>query len=473
MASLRCDGAGLWLLQVVGTDGGRYSIRLGRIDKRQAEAVHRYVEDLVACKVSGEAPGPATGEWLAKVPDRIRAGLVRAGLAQERRRSVCPTVADWTARYMAGRSDLKPGTLRHLRQCADNLAAFLGPAKRLDEVTEAAAEQFRVFLKVDCKLGEGTVRRRLKRARQFFTAAVKARVLPENVFAGLRCGDFSDAGRFHFVTREEIAAVLAACPDSEWRLIFVLARFGGLRTPSEVLSLTWAGVNWERSRFAVRAAKTEDTGADGGTRFVPIFPELLPHLREAFEAAAPGAVYVVAKHRAENLRTQAARIIRAAGVAPWPKLFVNCRASAEIELCERFPQHVVAKWLGHSPAVALRHYLAVTEDHFRAAAEGVVHQKCSARDSNSVAGASEMQRAGFELGSAGRGAEGAARAAKMMQQVQAKTRKDLQDADAVEPAAERNPLNCEELRERAKPCENIENISKYELVTLTGLEPVS
>jgi hypothetical protein len=99
MASLRCDGAGLWLLQVVGADGNRYSIRLGRIDKRQAEAVHRYVEDLAACKVSGEAPGPATGEWLAEVPDRIRAGLVRAGLAQERRRSVCPTVADWTGCY--------------------------------------------------------------------------------------------------------------------------------------------------------------------------------------------------------------------------------------------------------------------------------------------------------------------------------------------------------------------------------------
>ena len=138
------------------------------------------------------------------------------------------------------------------------------------------------------------------------------------------------------------------------------------------MGLTWADVDWERARFAVRATKTADTGADGGTRHVPIFPELMPHLREAFERAEAGQVHVVGAHRlvGENLRTQMMRIIERAGLAVWPKLFQNCRATREIELCETFPEHVVAKWLGHSESVARRHYLSVTEGHYRRAAEG-------------------------------------------------------------------------------------------------------
>ena len=42
-----------------------------------------------------------------------------------------------------------------------------------------------------------------------------------------------------------------------------------------------------------------------------------------------------------NLRTQLMRILRRAGVATWPKLFHNLRASRETELAATFPLHVV------------------------------------------------------------------------------------------------------------------------------------
>ena len=99
---------------------------------------------------------------------------------------------------------------------------------------------------------------------------------------------------------------------------------------------------------------------------MPIFPELLPHLREAFEAAEPGTEYVVTRCRdgAVNLRTQLERIIRRAGLQPWPKLFHNMRATRETELAETFPLHVVCAWIGHSSAIAAKHYLPVTDEHF-------------------------------------------------------------------------------------------------------------
>jgi len=63
------------------------------------------------------------------------------------------------------------------------------------------------------------------------------------------------------------------------------------------------------------------------------------------------------------------RIIRKAGLKPWPKLFQNLRATRETELSEIFPSHVVCQWIGHTQEVAKKHYLQVTEDHFARAVE--------------------------------------------------------------------------------------------------------
>ena len=61
--------------------------------------------------------------------------------------------------------------------------------------------------------------------------------------------------------------------------------------------------------------------------------------------------------------------IERAGCKRWPKLFQNLRSSCETDLTSRFPLHVVAEWLGNTPEVATKHYLQVTEIHFRQATE--------------------------------------------------------------------------------------------------------
>jgi integrase len=172
----------------------------------------------------------------------------------------------------------------------------------------------------------------------------------------------------HFVSREDAQKVLAACPDVQWKLLFALSRYGGLRCPSEHLMLRWADVDWEKNRMLVHSPKTERH--DGGDcRFVPLFPELRPYLLDAFSQAEEGAEHVINRCRDSrtNLRTQMERIIKRAGVAPWPKLFHNLRSTRQTELTEKFPSHVVCAWLGNSRAVAQDHYLQVTDAHFAAA----------------------------------------------------------------------------------------------------------
>lgn len=377
MASITHDKAtGRRTIQVVCRDGKRRPIRLGKVPAKVAEAAKGHVEKLAAFLWTREAVPAETAEWVAGLPGLIRQRIEAAGLIgpdMAREKAGIPTLGEWLGTYLTGRLDVKAGTATFFGHTKRNLLEFLGEDTPLDEITPGDADEFRIHLTVKEDLADSTVRRRCRMAKQFFRAAVKKRLIAENPFADIKASDRPNDKRFYFVKPEQAQAILAACPDVEWRLIFALCRFGGLRCPSEVLRLTWADIDWSAGRFTVHASKTEHH-ADGGVRVVPIFPELAPHLQAAFDAAEPGQEYVVTRCRAAsvNLRTQLSRIIKRAGMVPWGKLFQNLRSTRETELAETFPIHTVCAWIGNSPRVADRHYLQVTEEHFARAVQKAV-----------------------------------------------------------------------------------------------------
>ena len=149
-------------------------------------------------------------------------------------------------------------------------------------------------------------------------------------------------------------------------------------------------MDWQRGRITVTSPKTEHH-AGGESRVIPIFPELRPYLEEAWEQAEPGTEWVLTRYRNTNvnLRTQLLRIIRRAGLTPWPKLFQNLRSTRQTELEESYPSHVVCAWLGNSESVARKHYLQVTDDHYQRAGGDVAEadskapqKRCKKRCSN-------------------------------------------------------------------------------------------
>lgn len=270
------------------------------------------------------------------------------------------------------------------RQAERALVRFFGAERTLTSITAGDAEDFERWLKTgdartvryaERKASEGlapnTVRKRISDAKQFFEDAVRRDLLVKNPFARLKGSVGSNRARDYFLTRDHAAKILAACPDAEWRLIFALSRFGGLRCPSEHLALTWDCIDWERGRLRVPSPKTEHHEG-GAERWVPLFPELRPHLEAAFDAAEPDTSHVITRYRSanQNLRTTFSKIIRRAGLSPWPKLFANLRASRATELAAEHPAHVAAAWLGHSTLVANKHYWQVTDAEFDRAAAG-------------------------------------------------------------------------------------------------------
>ena len=126
-----------------------------------------------------------------------------------------------------------------------------------------------------------------------------------------------------------------------------MSRFAGLRVPSEPCSMRWRDIDWSGNRMTVHSPKTEHH-LGKGERVVPIFPELRPYLDELFAAATKGFEltvnpddWVLPSFRREaaddgdwrgvNLRTQFKKILKRAGVTPWPRLWHNLRASRQTE----------------------------------------------------------------------------------------------------------------------------------------------
>ena len=379
MASIARDKNGNRRILFVAPDGRRPTIRLGKVSQRTAEGIKYRVEQLLEAlhytyPVEGEL-----AQWVMDLEPPLAKKLARVGLIPNPEAKPAAMLAAFLKAYIDGRADLKPATKIVRGQVIRDLNEFFGESREVKTITPGNADDFKQWL-VSRKLAPTTIHKRLQSARSFFHAMRRRKLIDENPFDGVKAAATGIKDRQRFVTREETELVLAACPDHHWKSIVALARYGGLRCPSEVLSLRWHDVLWDTDRIVVTSPKTEHH-AGKASRMIPLFPELRTILDEAFDLAPDGAVYVVdEKFRKSamrpagwmnaNLRTTFEKIVKRAGLTPWPRLFHNLRASRETELVEKYPVQVVTSWLGNTPSVAMRHYLMTTEEHFEAAVKG-------------------------------------------------------------------------------------------------------
>jgi len=366
MASLCKDKNGRKRILFVAGDGSRKTIRLGKTSIKQAEAFKIKLEALIAARFTGSMEAE-TARWIGGLPDDIHGRLVAVGLVTAREKAVNTTLGVFLDGYLKSRTDLKPNSLLVYGHTRRTLIEFFGSDKPVNEIKPEDTAEWRTYLKMQ-GLSDSTVNKRCGNAKVFFNVAVKRKLIESNPFIELDSKSIANKSRQYFLERKDAEKVFENCPDAEWKLIFSLARFGGLRCPSEILTLNWSDVNWEQGRLLIHSPKTErHEGRE--SRNIPIFPEILPYLQDVFDEAKPGSKYVITRYRAKNsnLRTQMQRIIKRAGLKSWPRLFQNLRASRETELATEYPLHIATAWIGNTARIAERHYLQIPDSFYEQA----------------------------------------------------------------------------------------------------------
>ena len=373
MASIINRPAGHRWIQFVDGDGKRKTVRLGKISEKKAKTVCTRVQELLVTKMIGDSMERDLAGWLTSIDATLQNKLAAVGLCNARESAL---LQPFIKSYIDGRTDVKSATKEVWRQGERWLVEFFGADKPMRDITPGDADRYKVHL-IGNKLAPMTIHKRLQFASQIFRAAMRRRLVAESPFADVTV-KASMPNRERFITADETTKLLAACPNHDWKAIVALARYGGLRCPSEVLSLRFQDIDWDAGRIVVPSPKTEHH-AGKASRVIPLFPELRPILAEALNLAPKGAVYVVdermrassqgkAGWRNCNLRTTFQKIVTGAGLTAWPRLFHNLRSSRQTELAEQFPSHVVCDWLGNSEDVASKHYLQTTDDHYARAA---------------------------------------------------------------------------------------------------------
>lgn len=348
--------------------GVRRKLWVGDISKGAAQAVAGHLDRLNIARDTGTIPPPETRRWVANITPRIRNrladwGLIEAAAAAPR---LPGTLGGWTRHYIDARTDWADRTRQRMENVRRHLIAEIGTDTALVAITPGAAEDFARWARRTHKPSHAG--KTIADARQFFTAAIKHRLLAENPFAGINSSQSVDELRKRYVSAE-VCQTLLDSADAYTAAMLALARFAGLRVPSELLTMEWSKVSWSESRFAVYSPKTKQT------RIVPLFPEILPHLRTLFDEAPEGARWCFHRHRsaaARRYRVWLLKLIEACGVEPWPDLWRNLRFSAKNDLLGRFPEHVVCAWLGHDRETGRKHYDRPTEADFGRAVGSLV-----------------------------------------------------------------------------------------------------
>ncbi len=367
MSSITKDKAtGLRRLEII-VGGKRHRIRLGRMSLVDIIAIQSRVDALDQAN-RGHRRDPEAEAWFNSRFPEVRKKLVAIGLLPARDHA---TLKGLIERFNASRSHVKSSTVAADKQATDSLLAFFGESRDPRTITTAEGQEWRNSM----KYAEATIAKRIIKARSVFACGVRWGVVDRNPLAEVRSGSQENKARIFFVDDATSRTVLDICPNAEWRGIFALSRWGGLRIPSELALLNWSDIHWDKKKFRVTSPKTAHHKG-GDERWMVLLPQVEKALLELHGFAPVGVdrIFPARLTGRTNLRTTLTKIVKRAGVTVWPKLFHNLRGSLQTELTMTHPLHVVCNWIGNSAKVAEAHYLSVPDSVFIHAAQNAAQQ---------------------------------------------------------------------------------------------------
>jgi integrase len=269
-----------------------------------------------------------TANWLGSISDELHRRIARCGLISPREVAEKQdlTLGGMTTAYIERRkADMKPWSIKMLKQGRGKLVGFFGEGKAVGEITAAEAMDFKRNLA--SQHSGAYVAKIVLISRQFFKDAVDRELLVKSPFSKVKAGSQKNPQRQRFISRAVIDKAIEHASDIEWKLIIALARYAGVRVPSEVLALRWTDVYWDQAKVLIRASKTEHhVGKE--SRLIPLFPEFHPLEQHRMHRFGDRHLHVVADSPIRARFAWSARLRRR---CPWsrecPAVFGLCRSA--------------------------------------------------------------------------------------------------------------------------------------------------
>jgi integrase len=364
MASLSKDGKITFYV-----DKKKRSFRVTRLNKKAAQTVLNKVEQLLSYRVGNEPLPESLQRWLSSCDRWLIEAMANAGLCDPPNDV---TVVEFFEKYIQDRPESRRDWQKNHNNTLQAVKRYFGSDVLLRDVSSEDAQQFRRWLATEAKptgkdmpkqgYAEATVAGHIKICRKIFKHAEKQQIVHANPFKTVEAGSQKNSDRQFEIDRDMLQRLLDVAPDRHWRLLILLVRIGGLRTGSETRALRWRDVDFVNREINVPGAKGKNR-PDGSRnirwRIIPIYPELLEPLKDCFDPTEEFVLYGITGTDA-NVYNKFRKLVKKAGLTPWPRLWHNMRASRDSELTAAgIPDFIVSQLQGNTVQVSRDHYKMV------------------------------------------------------------------------------------------------------------------
>jgi len=318
------DKSGAWCYYYANHRQQRRKFYIGtKYDERGANDLALLIDNLVLARLQFKEPSRIDIEKINRVTPSIRKSLISHDLIDATPDDVIPTLKQLCDEYLEARKGMKANSLRNDNQAVNKLLRFFGDKCRIDTINVANCKDYRLWLETECKNATATVNREIKRCRTIFKRAVEMKYISDNPFSKVKAGKSVNKARRILAknaTMENVLKVLQFCTRHEFTMAVLLARFEGLRTPSECTGLKFSNFNGDFLYIA------DDTKT--GTREIPITAVVRKQLEVLKKNAKPGQEDIFTKKLGseKTIATRLRKYMKKAGIN-WGKPLQNLRVA--------------------------------------------------------------------------------------------------------------------------------------------------
>jgi integrase len=360
MASLyQCKNKN-WILDI-NQGGKRRRFRLGSITKRSADSIKAHIVALIEAKRAGDAVPARTEAWLQDCDTRLRGQLEKLGLVKAIKASKQVTLGKHVDQFIKCRTS-KTSTKISYQQTIAKLLSHFGAATLLTEIDALGADEWVAGLR-DAGNANATVGKHVKNAKAIFNCAVEWEYLDNSPMRKIPKVSQANPARGQYVEDSVIRQVLNHETNPDVRTVIALARYCGLRVPSEVKDLTWGHVDLAGRKLRIVAPKLANK-PEQQMRNVPI-PGIVESMLRALPRGKRDDLVFPRLLSAQYLGRRLKEICQHLGIPMWPRALQNLRASCAIDYSRSVSPPVAAKFMGHSMLVAETHYVSPQQSDYQ------------------------------------------------------------------------------------------------------------